>query len=257
MRDNALDRHNYIAKHVCSFILSGKQIIRSEYDEQITLNAGTLCLFPKGIYTVSDLIPQNGHFEAILFFFDQSIIDRFLSMQSLRKPRMTQANSFLKLSNSEPLATYLRSIAEIPHSVNQPSAALFHLKLIELLCLLDELHPAISIVDRLVQMNQRKPSNLRSFLERNYDKPLTVEDYAYLTGRSISTFRRAFKQQFQTTPQKWLIQKRMQKAKSLLQQGQDSVTQVAYEVGYDNVSHFIAAFKKEYQLTPKQAMLNT
>ena len=40
-------------------------------------------------------------------------------------------------------------------------------------------------------------------MEKNFDKPLKIEDYAYLTGRSLSTFRRDFKSYFEITPQKW------------------------------------------------------
>ena len=38
-------------------------------------------------------------------------------------------------------------------------------------------------------------------MERNFDKPLTIEDYAYLTGRSESTFRREFKIKYGVYPQ--------------------------------------------------------
>ena len=93
-------------------------------------------------------------------------------------------------------------------------------------------------------------------MEQNYDKPLKVEDYAYLTGRSESTFRRDFKQYFDTTPQQWLKEQRLEKALRLLQKQEMSVTQVAYEIGYENISYFIRAFKGKVGLSPKQYMLS-
>ena len=93
-------------------------------------------------------------------------------------------------------------------------------------------------------------------MKQNYDKPLKVEDYAYLTGRSESTFRRDFKQYFHTTPQQWLKEQRLENALRLLQQQEMSVTQVAYEIGYENISYFIRAFKGKGGLSPKQYMLS-
>ena len=93
-------------------------------------------------------------------------------------------------------------------------------------------------------------------MKANYDKPLKIEDYAYLTGRSESSFRRDFKAQFDTTPQKWLKSQRLEKALQILHEKDISVTQLAYETGYENISYFIKAFKDEYGLSPKQYALN-
>ena len=94
-------------------------------------------------------------------------------------------------------------------------------------------------------------------MESHFDKALKVEDYAYLTGRSLTTFRRDFKEKYQQTPQAWLKTKRMNRAKDLLIKKEISVTNLAYEVGYQNVSHFIKAFKNEFGLSPKQYILTS
>ena len=93
-------------------------------------------------------------------------------------------------------------------------------------------------------------------MEKNFDKPLKIEDYAYLTGRSLSTFRRDFKSFYEITPQKWLKEKRLEKAKSLLQDRSLSVTELAYEVGYENISYFIKEFKNKFGQSPKQYILS-
>ncbi len=48
----------------------------------------------------------------------------------------------------------------------------------------------------------------------------------------------------------------MEKAESLLESGQHLVKEIAFEIGYQNPSHFIAAFKKRNGCTPKQYMKN-
>lgn len=93
-------------------------------------------------------------------------------------------------------------------------------------------------------------------MKQNFEKPLKVEDYAYLTGRSVSSFRRDFKASFNLTPQKWIKQQRMDKAVQLIQQGSDNVTQLAFAVGYENISYFIQAFKTHTGSSPKQYILD-
>jgi AraC-like DNA-binding protein len=89
----------------------------------------------------------------------------------------------------------------------------------------------------------------------NFGKPLNIEDYAYLTGRSVSTFNRDFKRLFTISPKQWLMEQRLEKAKSLLAINNTSVSDVAFESGYENISHFIKAFHKKFDISPKQYLI--
>jgi AraC-like DNA-binding protein len=92
-------------------------------------------------------------------------------------------------------------------------------------------------------------------MEANFHKPLSIEDYAYLTGRSLSSFRRDFISQFGISPKQWLIEKRLDHARTLLSKNHTTVTDVAVEIGYDNISHFVKAFHKRYGIPPKQFLM--
>ena len=114
-------------------------------------------------------------------------------------------------------------------------------------------HEGVEFVDVLHALRMKEKRNIKRFMEDNFDKPLKIEDYAYLTGRSLSTFHRDFKRQFSAGPKQWLIQKRLEKSTALL--SNQSVTQVAYAIGYENVSHFIKAFQQRYGISPKQFLI--
>ena len=92
-------------------------------------------------------------------------------------------------------------------------------------------------------------------MNANFAKPLSIEDYAYLTGRSISSFRRDFVDLFGVSPKQWLIDKRLAKARELLTRNGTTVSQIALEVGYENFSHFVKAFHKKYGTSPKQFLM--
>lgn len=79
---------------------------------------------------------------------------------------------------------------------------------------------------------------------------MTLAKFSYLTGRSIATFSRDFKKAFNTTPQKWLTERRLQLAHYQLSEKQRKPIDVYYEAGFENLSHFSYAFKKHFGYAP-------
>jgi AraC-like DNA-binding protein len=57
---------------------------------------------------------------------------------------------------------------------------------------------------------------------------------------------------FETTPEKWLQHKRLEQAHYLITQKEQRPSEVYLEVGFENLSHFSYAFKKEFGLTPTE-----
>lgn len=252
----ALNRQSYISTLVLSYVQRGVQQIKNYDGEVINVSSGQLIVLPKGIYTISDLIPEDNAFETVLFFIHDQLIDDFLSQLNWTPRRdATSKKSYLHLEAFELLPSYTKSLRQLYAKRSFKSEAILKLKLLELLHLFAQSESGMDFVKFLVDTRTGQFRNLQKFMESNFDKPLKVEDYAYMTGRSLSSFRRDFRQHFDNTPQQWLKEKRMEKALQLLTKATENVTQIAYEVGYENISHFIKEFKKKYHLTPKQFIL--
>ena len=81
---------------------------------------------------------------------------------------------------------------------------------------------------------------------------MSLEKLGYLTGRSLSTFNRDFKKLFNTTPQRWLTDKRLELAYYQLLEKRKKPTEVYLEVGFEDLSHFSFSFKKKYGVSPVQ-----
>lgn len=69
---------------------------------------------------------------------------------------------------------------------------------------------------------------------------------------SVGHCGRLFMQVLQTTPYEYLINYRIKKSLELLGKEKTSISQIALEVGFNDVSHFIQIFKKRMNITPKQ-----
>lgn len=89
-------------------------------------------------------------------------------------------------------------------------------------------------------------------MQTNYKENISLEQYASLANCSLSTFKRKFQQTFHMNPGKWIMQRRLETAYELLQISEKNITEIAYEVGFETPSHFIASFKQRYRHTPKQ-----
>jgi len=100
--------------------------------------------------------------------------------------------------------------------------------------------------------NFEKPGkiDLIRFMEKNYMFNVTMEKFGYLTGRSLTTFKRDFQNAFKSTPQRWLTKKRLELVHYQFTEKKKSPVEVYYEVGFENLSHFSYALKKQFGYTP-------
>lgn len=96
--------------------------------------------------------------------------------------------------------------------------------------------------------------DLVSYMEKNFMFNLPLEKFAYLTGRSLTTFKRDFSKAFHITPQRWLTRKRLELAHYLFVIQKKKPIEVCYEVGFENLSHFSYAFKRHFGYTPTSLM---
>lgn len=94
-------------------------------------------------------------------------------------------------------------------------------------------------------------ASILGIIEERLDEDLRVEEMAQISGVDARSFTRAFKKETGHTPFSYLTQRRMARARGLLQQGL-SVTEVATAVGYANPAKFSAAFRRWVGCVPSQ-----
>lgn len=106
---------------------------------------------------------------------------------------------------------------------------------------------------KLPQLNARTTASLenaRQALLKHFDQAPTIPQLAAMCDLSPTRFKELFRQQFGCAPYALYQMHRMEHARHLLQQ--KNVTETAMELGYSNVSHFSAAFQKQFGCTPRK-----
>ncbi len=89
------------------------------------------------------------------------------------------------------------------------------------------------------------------FIEENLDRDLELAEIAQAAELSPYHFSRSFKQTTNLTPIQFLMQRRVERAKSLLAQSELPLAEIALSVGFKNQSHFSTLFRKLTEMSPK------
>lgn len=250
-----LDNHRLLSAHALTLMTNGGLMVHNDEGLPTKVTAGQMVLLPKGLYAITDLIPENEAFEAVVYCFDDALIDAFLSARGKAevkvfcepKPALFKVNASFSTFTEQLLTLYSQVHAD---------ASVVRLKLLEALHLIVQKDPEGHFLERIEELRARPRKDLKYFMNAHYDKPLDVDDFARLSGRSISTFRRDFHSQFGEAPKRWLIDKRLEKARMLLAQGDGPVNAVAMKAGYTDLPHFIKSFQKAFNISPKQFALS-
>ena len=104
--------------------------------------------------------------------------------------------------------------------------------------------------------NQREKENalrlkkILSYMKEHFAEKITIEEISNIASLSESRFMTFFKNQTGTSFIKYLNDYRLEAAAEQLLQTRKSITQIALENGFENISYFVRAFKNKYNCTP-------
>jgi AraC-like DNA-binding protein len=158
--------------------------------------------------------------------------------------------SAARVENDVPLSAFFQSMRTYFSGKEKPSEPLVHLKMKELIVsiLTSGRNPALAAYFR--RLGDGTLPSVVEIMEANFRCNLSLEEYARLCHRSLSSFKRDFQTSFREAPGKWLLRKRLDYSAALLQTSKMNVTEIAFESGFEDVSHFSRVFKKRFDLPP-------
>lgn len=106
--------------------------------------------------------------------------------------------------------------------------------------------------NKLTAREKDKIREISQNLIQHLDSPPNMAKLSQEYSMSINTIQRGFQKLYGMSVFGFLKEYKLDKAKTLFEKGDMNVTEVAFAIGYTNVSHFGAAFKKRYGILPKK-----
>ena len=98
---------------------------------------------------------------------------------------------------------------------------------------------------------------IRKQILENLISPPPLRQLSLEAGMSISKLQKCFRQVFGKSISQYALSEKMNLARQILDTKKHSVSEVGYQIGYANLSHFTKAFKKEFGINPKSYLNNT
>jgi AraC family transcriptional regulator, exoenzyme S synthesis regulatory protein ExsA len=238
------------------FVMRGKEAFLTPDGEEIAVNAGEMILLPGNLPMISNFTSAAGPLEAFLFFFDQKVNFEFERCSEGLAPRSTKRVGAYKIAAREELPAYMQSLGAVYKHL-RGSRELLRAKLMELLHLVSALDEPKRLASFLKENSPDvRKRNIRHLMRKHQAHNLSVADYAMLSGRSVSSFNREFKRQFDMPPSRYLAEQRLKRARDAVLETDASVTDIGLDAGYQNTSHFIAQFKSRFGVTPKRLRMS-
>jgi AraC-like DNA-binding protein len=248
-----------LTKNMLILPLKGRKIIKFPETECL-IQKGDICFIKKGNFIATEkFFEEEGCYEALLIFVSDEFIKGFIDdyfdlFEKGRNHAEYYGHHIFSLSPF--IKATIESIFPILAFEHRHAENILKLKLYELFINLIQTDGSSIFKDLLNQIAEETEGHLINIMEANFTKPYKLEEFAKMTFRSLSKFKKDFKGVFGMPPKEWINSKRLERARLLLLNKNYDVTEVSFLVGFENYSHFIQLFKKKYNCTPKQYSIN-
>jgi AraC-like DNA-binding protein len=235
--------------HYIYYVLSGKKTLHTT-EASFTMTEGSIAFIKKGACIVEQFFDDV--FCIVVFIIPDSFIVSFLNEYlPTEQPNGSSTQFVIPIYDDIRVRSFYQSIIPYFASDEIPDSIL-ELKFKELLLHIIHNPDNEELRNYLLTIRNQEASPIKEIMEANYAYNLTLEAYAKLTNRSLSSFKRDFQSIYKTTPGRWLIEKKLDHAKRLLIQTDKSIADVAFESGFENTAHFSRLFKQKNGTTPIQ-----
>jgi len=232
-------------------VLSGKKTWRT-FDHENTAAAGETMYIKKGGSHVRQYFFED--FCMLGFFVSDDFIRRTISefreKLSIIKNKSDTSFQVTKITNSPALTGCFQSLLHYFKEKQPPNESLLSLKCKELILGIISNSDNQYLTNYLLEVSKLQAPGLSEVMEKNFCFNLSLADFADLSNRSLSTFKRDFQRIYKQSPGKWLLEKRLQHAAGLLFTDKLNIGQVAYECGFEDISHFSRTFRQKFGETP-------
>jgi len=211
------------------------------------------CVFVRKGGFILEQFMDTGFCVMLFFIPDEFICD---TLHTRTKPLEKYEQHFeplMIIESNETLKGFFLSMSSYFTETHEPDPSLLELKFKELILNIADNAANKDLLSYFCSLlHEPQTALLKRVMEDNYCYNLKLEVYAELSNRSLSAFKRDFEKLFQSTPGKWLLEKRLHRALHLLSNQNKTVAETAFECGFESPAHFSRAFKARFGKAPTE-----
>ncbi|SFZ94520.1 AraC-type DNA-binding protein [Flaviramulus basaltis] len=239
-----------LGMNMFSFLQVGKKHVHFA-GTSVAVNKEQSLVLKKGNWLWTELLDTNAIYYCKLFFFSEKILNEFLEKHSKNKQIVKEEIPYFIIRNDAYITSYLNSLSAISEVPKASIENLLAVKFEELLLyLINKYGSTFELYLQSLIVNET--STFKKIIESKIHSNLKLEEIAFLCNMSLSTFKRYFISEYKDSPGKWLKDKRLEKAKKILEQGEFKPSDIYFDFGYNNLSNFSVAFKNKFGFNPSQ-----
>lgn len=255
----------YAANPMYCGMISGKKIIHTKNESAFAFNPSESLVLPPDRTILIDFPEARASqpTKCITIELPLQKVNQIVSQMNEQIPRNEESGSWeydpnksVHFSNTKSVDMLIDKLFHIFTEEDQQRDLLIDLNISELI-----VHMLQSESRKLLMKNYHSHltrnglSAAIDYINENLTQTISIKKVADIAYMSKSSFYRYFKNEFRMTPVEYIQKKRVELACRLLQQKENSVTDVSYKLGYSSLSHFIKLFKNQIGITPKQYQL--
>ena len=211
------------------------------------------CVFVRKGGFILEQVVDTGFCVMLFFIPDEFIRDTLYVRARPLAGYDQQFEPLMLLESNEMLKGFFMSMFSYFTETREPDPSLLEIKFKELILNIADNGANTDLLGYFSSlMHEPQTALLKRVMEDNFCYNLKLEVYAELCNRSLSAFKRDFERFFLTTPGKWLLEKRLHHSLHLLNNQHKTVSEAAFESGFESPSHFSRAFKTRFGKGPKE-----
>lgn len=241
-----------LGMNMFSFLQVGKKQVHFA-GTSIAVNKDQSLLLKKGNWLWTELLETEAVYYCKLLFFSEKVLKEFVEKHSQNNEVKDDEIPYFIIRNDAYIAAYLNSLSTISNAPAIFMENLLSVKFEELmLYLLQKYGKTFELY--LNSLIVKETSTFKKIIESKIHSNLKLEEIAFLCNMSLPTFKRHFVKEYNISPGKWLQEKRLNKAKEILQNGNFKPSEIYLDFGYNNLSNFSIAFKNKFGFSPSETI---
>ena len=232
-----------IAEHTLVAVISGSLELQFT-TQKIILETNDITIIRRNELVKTKKIPtENGlPFKSVSIFLGQELLRTYALKNKIQVQEKYIGQPMLDLTNNKFIKAFFDSLLPYINQSNKFSIKMAALKCEEAV----ELLLGNNLVQFLFDLSEPHKIDLEKFINENFIFNIPLPEFARLTGRSLSTFKRDFQKIYNTAPEKWLKNRRLDEANYLINEKKQKPSEVYYNIGFENFSHFSTAYKQKF-----------